>query len=76
MSLPIILFLNHHDYSAFTSVTPLPLDEFATAMDGDPAVEPELDSFSLTVPLPYRVALTVVLGMGCASLLCSGSNIL
>ena len=32
-------------------------------MDGDPAVEPELDSFSRTLPLPYRVALTVVLGM-------------
>jgi hypothetical protein len=32
-------------------------------MDGDPAVEPELDSFSLTLPLPYRVALIVVLGM-------------
>lgn len=31
-------------------------------MDGDPAVEPELDSFSLTLPLPYRVALIVVLG--------------
>jgi hypothetical protein len=32
-------------------------------MDGDPAVEPELDSFSLTLPLPYRVALIIVLGM-------------
>lgn len=32
-------------------------------MDGDPAVEPELDSFSRTLPLPYRVALLVVLGM-------------
>lgn len=31
-------------------------------MDGDPAVEPELDSFSRTLPLPYRVALLVVLG--------------
>lgn len=31
-------------------------------MDGDPAVEPELDSFSLTLPLPYRVALVTVLG--------------
>ncbi|KAK9771359.1 putative EXS domain-containing protein [Seiridium cardinale] len=30
-------------------------------MDGDPAVEPELDSFSLTFPLPYRVAFIVVL---------------
>ena len=34
----------------------------AVTMDGDPAVEPELDSFSLTLPLPYRVALIVVLG--------------
>ena len=32
-------------------------------MDGDPAVEPELDSLSLTLPLPYRVALVAVLGM-------------
>lgn len=32
-------------------------------MDGDPAVEPDLDSFSLTIPLPYRVALIVVLGV-------------
>lgn len=31
-------------------------------MDGDPAVEPELDSFSLLLPLPYRVALIIVLG--------------
>ena len=32
-------------------------------MDGDPSVEPELDSFSLYLPLPYRVALIIVLGM-------------
>ncbi|EPE28165.1 hypothetical protein GLAREA_04956 [Glarea lozoyensis ATCC 20868] len=32
-------------------------------MDGDPAVEPELDSFSLTLPLPYRVAIAIVLGV-------------
>jgi hypothetical protein len=31
-------------------------------MDGDPAVEPQLDSFSLTFPLPYRVAFIIVLG--------------
>ncbi|POR30854.1 Protein ERD1-like protein 1 [Tolypocladium paradoxum] len=30
-------------------------------MDGDPAVEPELDSFSLTFPLPYRVGFIVTL---------------
>ncbi|KAK3394248.1 EXS family-domain-containing protein [Podospora didyma] len=32
-------------------------------MDGDPAVESSLDSFSLTFPLPYRVAFTVVLAV-------------
>ena len=32
-------------------------------MDGDPAVEPELDGFSRVLPLPYRVALIIVLGM-------------
>lgn len=31
-------------------------------MDGDPAVESELDNFSLTFPLPYRIAFIVVLG--------------
>ena len=32
-------------------------------MDGDPAVEPELDTFSLLLPLPYRIAVIFVLGM-------------
>jgi hypothetical protein len=32
-------------------------------MDGDPAVEPELDTVSLILPLPYRIAVIVVLGM-------------
>ncbi|KAL9096198.1 MAG: hypothetical protein Q9165_001721 [Trypethelium subeluteriae] len=32
-------------------------------MDDDPAVEPELDTFSLLLPLPYRVALIIVLGV-------------
>lgn len=32
-------------------------------MDGDLVVEPELDSFSLFLPLPYRVSLILVLGM-------------
>ncbi|EAT88996.1 hypothetical protein HBI56_037470 [Parastagonospora nodorum] len=32
-------------------------------MDGDPAVEPELDGFSRVLPLPYRVALIIVLGI-------------
>lgn len=33
-----------------------------SAMDGDPAVEPRLDSFSLTFPLPYRVAFIIIFG--------------
>ena len=32
-------------------------------MNADPAVEPELDAFSLILPLPYRIAVIVVLGM-------------
>jgi hypothetical protein len=31
-------------------------------MDGDPAVEPESDGFSLILPLPYRVAIILVAG--------------
>jgi hypothetical protein len=34
-------------------------------MDGDPAVEAQLDGFSLVLPLPYRVALIIVLGTPC-----------
>lgn len=37
--------------------------------DGDPAVEPELDGFSRVLPLPYRVALIIVMGMRLLSLL-------
>ncbi|KAJ2970652.1 hypothetical protein NQ176_g8084 [Zarea fungicola] len=32
-------------------------------MDGDPRVEPQLDSFSLTFPLPYRVGFIVTLAV-------------
>ncbi|KAI9850574.1 MAG: protein-ER retention protein [Thelocarpon superellum] len=32
-------------------------------MDGDPAVEPVLDTFGLILPLPYRVAVIIVLGI-------------
>jgi len=32
-------------------------------MDGDVAVEPEVDPFSLVLPLPYRVAIIIVLGI-------------
>ena len=32
-------------------------------MDADPAVEPALDTFSLILPLPYRIAVIVVLGL-------------
>lgn len=35
----------------------------AVTMDLDPSVEPGLDSLSLTLPLPYRVGLIIVLGM-------------
>jgi hypothetical protein len=31
-------------------------------MDGDPGVESEVDSFSLVLPLPFRVAIILVLG--------------
>ena len=31
-------------------------------MDKDPAVEPELDAFSRILPLPYRIAVILVLG--------------
>lgn len=31
-------------------------------MDGDPSVGSQLDSFSLTLPLPYRCALIIVAG--------------
>merc|ERR1712093_488266 len=50
---PLVASCISFDAALFTAVT----------MDGDPAVEPELDSFSLTLPLPYRVALVVVLGV-------------
>jgi len=32
-------------------------------MDGDPVAEPELDAFSLVLPLPYRVAIIFVAGV-------------
>ncbi|KAK3300047.1 EXS family-domain-containing protein [Chaetomium fimeti] len=32
-------------------------------MDGDPAVEHQLDSFSVTFPLPYRIAFIVILAV-------------
>lgn len=32
-------------------------------MDGDPAVEPQLDAFSLTFPLPYRIGFVVTLAV-------------
>jgi hypothetical protein len=43
-------------------------------MDGDPSVEPELDSFSLFLPLPYRVALIIVLGRLSSYFLALGSG--
>lgn len=32
-------------------------------MDGDPSIEPELDTLGLFLPLPYRVAVILVLGI-------------
>ena len=32
-------------------------------MEADPAVEPDLDTASLILPLPYRIAVIFVLGM-------------
>lgn len=32
-------------------------------MEADPAVEPALDTVSLLLPLPYRIAVILVLGM-------------
>ena len=32
-------------------------------MEADPAVEPALDTVSLLLPLPYRIAVIIVLGM-------------
>ena len=32
-------------------------------MEADPTVEPELDTVSLILPLPYRIAVIFVLGM-------------
>ena len=32
-------------------------------MEADPAVEPALDTVSLLLPLPYRIAVIFVLGM-------------
>lgn len=34
-----------------------------SAIEGDPAVDPEFDSFSLVLPLPYRVAIIIVFGV-------------
>lgn len=45
-------------------------------MDGDPAVEPELDTFSLTFPLPYRIAFVLVLGTVDVLDLCSSANLM
>ena len=44
------------------SVLKVRSDWAARAMDGDPAVEPELDSFSLVLPLPYRIVVIIICG--------------
>jgi len=54
--------------AAFVSLLPeqhvfTPTEECSVLhMDGDPLVEPELDSFSRFLPLPYRVAIIFVCG--------------
>lgn len=47
-------------------------------MDGDPAVEQQLDIFSLILPLPYRVAIIFTLGilLQPAPLVSNASNVL
>lgn len=45
-------------------------------MDGDPAVEPELDTFSLYLPLPYRVAFILVLGISSPTVRCWTGDVL
>lgn len=53
---------SHSFVSTFDATNSAPL-----IMDGDGYVEPELDSFGLTLPLPYRVAFIIVLGMAHSS---------
>jgi hypothetical protein len=36
-------------------------------MEFDPGEEPQLDAFSLALPLPYRIAIIVVFGMAACS---------
>jgi len=45
-------------------------------MDGDPAVEPELDTFSLSFPLPYRIAFVLVLGTIEDPEVCQSANLM
>lgn len=57
-------FLNVESSSRASSSVPTSASvEYVYGMDGDPAVEPELDTFSLILPLPYRVAVILVLGI-------------
>lgn len=44
-------------------------------MDGDPAIEPELDGFTRILPLPYRVAIIIVFGaLLCIDILSAFTN--
>ena len=45
-------------------------------MDGDPAVKPELDTFSLSFPLPYRIAFVLVLGTVNDLAICHHANLM
>ena len=44
-------------------------------MDESPAVEPELDAFSLILPLPYRIAVILVLGNSHSFRLCNAQRL-
>lgn len=59
MSASPMLPLKFHDNQDISSLSPIHIQ----SMDGDPRVESELDSFSRTLPLPYRIAILLVLGM-------------
>lgn len=44
-----------------------PDSNYDGSMDFDPGEEPQLDAFSVALPLPYRVAIIVMLGMAACS---------
>src|SRR5436190_17917168 len=50
-------------FKLLSSITIPPTSILRWTMDPDQHAEPELDSFSVYFPLPYRVAVILVLGM-------------